>query len=290
MFIFDTSNSKHYYMRLHLFSILMLLFLLNSSSIAQGAYNYMDEREDTTRFFIGANLGAFFANKNTANVYSGSPDVTQFNISTILNNQFFKPTFDQFFGPSLYKVEEYPFNPKYRPAFEIGLHAGYNINKRLALFLDFNIAQLDVEQFFTIGIDDPTNGLVGPTLEQYALFGEENRLNLNIGTQFNFHESATSKAYVSVFFNMNDVDMRRNYIVIDETQYEIFHINNEQPDLRLGGIGYGGGAGLGYRFHVSQNVLADIYYNLIYTRTNLSEQFQPYGAQHSLGIRVLLAK
>lgn len=277
-------------MRLQFTLLSVLVFFLLSSVIGQGAYNYMDEKVDSTRFFVGVNLGGFFANSNTANVYSGSPSVTSFSIPTILDNQFYKPTFDEFFGPSPYGVSEYPFDPKYRPAFELGLHAGCNINKKVALFLDFNIAQLDVEQFFTIAIDDPTNQIIGPTLEQYAIFGEENRLNLNIGTQLNFHENANSKAYVSLFFNMNDVDMRRNYIVIDQTQYEVFHINDEQPDLRLGGIGYGGGAGLGYRFHVAQNILADIYYNMIYTRTNLSEEFQPFGAQHSLGIRILWAK
>ncbi len=277
-------------MRLYIIGILYSFILASSTAYSQkGAYNYMDQQEDTARFFVGANLGAFFANKNTAEVYSGSRNVTQFGIPTILENRFYQPTFDAYFKYP-YTVEEYPFDVKYRPAFELGLHAGYNINKRIALFLDFNIAQLDVEQFFTIAIDDPTNQLVGPTLEQYALFGEENRINLNVGTQFNFFESAQSKAYVSLFVNMNDVDMRRNYIVIDETQYEIYHINDEQPDLRLGGIGYGGGAGLGYRFHLADQVLADIYYNLIYTRTNLSEKYQPYGAQHSLGIRILWAR
>lgn len=277
-------------MRLHIIGILLSLILVSSGAKSQeGAYNYMDQQEDTTRFFVGANLGAFFANKNTAEVYSGTPSVTRFGIPTILTNRFYQPTFDAYFQYP-YTVEEYPFDVKYRPAFELGLHAGYNINNKIALFLDFNIAQLDVEQFFTIAIDDPTNQMIGPTLEQYALFGEENRLNLNVGTQLNFFESAQSKAYVSLFVNMNDVDMRRNYIVIDETQYEIYHINDEQPDLRLGGIGYGGGAGLGYRFHLADQVLADIYYNLIYTRTNLSEKYQPYGAQNSLGIRILWAK
>lgn len=277
-------------MRLKLPFLIGFIIISSSVVFSQGAYNYMDEQEETTRFFIGVNLGGFFANKKSAEVYSGSPNVTNFSIPTILNNQFYKPTFDQYFGPSPYKVEEYPFDIKYRPAFEIGLHTGYNINSKMALFLDFNIAQLDVEQFFTIAIDDPTNQIVGPTLEQYALFGEENRLNLNLGAQLNFYEGENSKAYLSLFFNMNDVDMRRNYIVINETQYEIFHINDEQPDLRLGGIGIGGGAGLGYRFHVSSNVLADLFYNMIYTKTNLSENYQYYNAQHSLGIRVLLAK
>lgn len=268
---------------------LLFLFSFSHASKGQGAYNYMDERIDSTKFFIGANVGAYFANNNGAKIYSGSPSVTRFSIPTILNNQFLKPTFDQFFGPSPYEVVEYPFEPRYQTAFELGLHAGINLTNRIGVFLDFNIAQLDVEQFFTIAIDDPTNQIVGPTLEQYPIFGEENRLNLNIGTQLTFFEKSTSKAYVSLFANINDLDMRTNYIVINDTRYEVYHINDEQPDLRLGGIGLGGGAGLGYRFHLSESVLGDIYYNMIYTQANYSNEFQPYGAQHSLGVRVLFA-
>ncbi len=273
-----------------IYIVLLLLITTPQLSKGQGAYNYMDERVDSTKFFVGANAGGYFANKNGAEIYSGSPGVTRFGIPTILTNRFFKPTFDQYFGPSPYEVVEYPFEPKYRPSFELGLHAGINLTNRIALFFDFNIAQLDVEQFFTIAIDDPTNQIVGPTLEQYPIFGEENRLNLNIGTQLTFYEKSTSKAYISLFANINDIDMRRNYIVINDTQYEVYHINDEQPDLRLGGIGVGGGAGLGYRFHLSEVVLGDFFYNLIYTQANYSDDFQPYGAQHSIGVRVLFAK
>ena len=55
-------------------------------------------------------------------------------------------------------------------------HVDYSIGeqKQNAIFLDFNIAQLRYEQFFTVGIDDPLNQSPEPLrFEQVPIFGEE---------------------------------------------------------------------------------------------------------------------
>ena len=84
--------------------------------------------------------------------------------------------------------------------------------------------------------------------------------------------------------------MRRNYIVIDNREYDIFHTSADGRNNRLGGIGYGGGSGLGLKFELGESILADIYYKLYYGQTNFRENYQPFNVHHSLGIRIIWGK
>jgi len=273
-----------------LFTLCGLLFLTNTTTAQDdGAYNYMDKKEDTSRFFIGINFGAFFANNNTAGIYSGTPSATPFGIQSILNRREFKQTFENYFQYP-YSIEEYPTDPSYKTAFEIGLHAGYRLGKRFSLFLDFNTVQLRFEQAFTVSIDDPKNQRVGPTYEAIPIFGKESRISVNLGLQYNFYTNGQSSAYVSLFGNATDVELKSNYFVVNNQQYELFHYNYNLPSQRVGGMGYGGGTGIGYKFHLNDQILADLYYNLTYTEINLKTGFQEYGIQNGLGVRILWAK
>lgn len=273
------------------YSILLILLIGNSPLLAQeeGAYNYMDEQEDTTRFFIGINFGAFFANNNTAGMYSGTPGATPYGIQTVFNRQEYQQIFNNYFQHP-YTIEEYPNDPKYNTAFEIGLHAGYRLGKRWSLFLDFNTVQLRYEQAFTVAINDPRNQQVGPTYQSIPIFGKESRIHVNLGLQYNFYTSNQSSAYISLFGNATDVEMKSNNFVVNNQQYELFHYDFNLPSQRIGGVGFGGGTGLGYKFHLNEQILADLYYNLTYTEINLKAGFQEYGIQNGLGVRILWAK
>lgn len=266
------------------FVLVLFLFLF------QSVYSQdFEEEKDSTGFFIGVNVGAFFPNHNTAYIYSGRQDVTPYGIRYIFDQPRNEQTFNDYFG-SNYDLAEYPFEPRYKNTLEIGLHLGYQINPDLAIFLDFNTAQLDYEQFFTVAINDPNNQSLEPTYEQLAIIGEENRFNLNLGTQVSFYKGETSTAYFSLFGNVNDVEMQRNYIIVDDINYPIAHIAAENPNLRPGGIGYGGGGGMGFKFELNEDFSMDFYYNLFYTTTNMTEEISPRGLQNSIGARIIWAK
>jgi len=266
-------------------SLLLMLFFTSTQVYSQDEY---DEKIDSVRFVFGLNFGAHFANSNTASLYTGSPNVSPFGIDYIFNRPFNQQVFDQFFN-NPYEIAEYPFNPKYRAASEIGFHTAYKFGPDWSntIYLDFNIAQVKFEQNFTVAIYDPQNQIPGPTYQQFPIFGRENRFHLNLGTQWSLYHDEGSNAYFSLFGNLNNVQMRRNYIVIDDREYEIFHRNVDRPSERLGGVGYGGGGGLGFKFSLTEDIIADFYYNLYYTQINFKEEFKPYGVQHSLGIRFI---
>lgn len=265
-----------------------LFFAINVSLSAQDD-DYEDETEvDSSRFSFGINVGAHFSNNNTAEIYTGTPAVTQFGIPNIFSQPFNREALDRYFRYP-YQIAEYPFDPVYRTASEIGVHFSYKFGTDLAnaIFIDFNTVQLKFEQFFTVAIDDPNNQTTEPTFERIPIFGRENRFHLNLGTQLSLHNGEASNAYFSLFGNINNVQMRRNYIVIDNREYEIFHRNFNRPNQRLGGIGYGGGAGLGFKFRLTDKIWTDFYYNLYYTQINLKEELQPFGVHHGLGLRVI---
>lgn len=274
-------------MKKSLLKILLIVAFVPTGLIAQDYTEAeLEEAVDSNRFAVGFNLNAYFPNHESADLYTGRPDVSTFGIEHIFNQPQNRQDFDDYFRAP-YQIAEYPFEPQYRTGAELGLHLSYRLDSSFYLFFDANIIQLSFEQFFTVQVDDPTNQSVEPNLERFAIFGEENRINLNLGFQYNFYRGETSLAYISAFGNVNDVEMQRNYFVINERRYNIFHLNNDSPDLTPGGIGTGGGGGLGFKFKFNESIWVDLNYHLCYTMINLTERFQDRALQNSLGIRVL---
>lgn len=267
--------------------LIYLLFIgIFSSPQFAFAQDWEEEETDSSYFFYGVNFGAFFPNHNTAELYSGAPSVTNFGIEHILSTQQFQQEFNDYFRFPYY-IAEYPIESRYRTSFEIGVNVGFQFNRNIAVFADLNAYRLSYEQFFTIGIQNPTNQSPQDDFERLPIFGEENRFHLNLGTQISYYNDESVNAYIALFGNVNDVELRRNYIVINNREYDIFHIALNNANERPGGIGFGGGASLGLKFVMGEHVLGDLYYTLLHTQTNMLENLQPRGLHHSIGIRVL---
>lgn len=271
-------------------SLFILLALLPFSFLNAQEYDY-DEEEDTTstKFFIGVNIGAHFSSDKTALQYSGSPSTTDFGIEYYLfERQDLTQTFrDYFIHP--FDIEEYPIEPRYQTTLEIGIHMGYQLTRDIAIFMDLNSVQLKYEQFITMSIRDPQNAnqLEPLTFEKIPLFGKESRFNFNLGTQISYYQQDATNAYLSVFGNFNAVQLEENYFVIDNIEYQILHPVNGNFNQKPAGVAYGGGGGLGIKFALSESILTDVYYNLYYTQTNLTENLNPYGFHNSIGLRLL---
>lgn len=264
--------------------------LLSSLAFSQ-TYNYEDEDTTKTKFFIGVNLGGHFVNNKTAVFYSGSPSITQFGVESFLfgNQPQVRQVFIDYFGTTEYNIEEYPFEPRYQSAFELGLNLGFQITDGIAFFLDLNSISLRYEQFLTVGIDVPQNqnSLEPVRFEKLPLFGRESRFNFNLGTQLSYYNENGTNAYLSLFGNLNGVQLEENYFEVNSQRYDILHPVDGNFNQKPSGLGYGGGAGLGLKFEVTEDILADIYYNLYYNQINLAENLKPYGFHNSVGIRVL---
>ncbi len=272
--------------------VLLIVFLSLPNCLAQQHWYKYDEVDSSkSRFFIGVNVAAFFTNAKTAGFYSGTPAITQFGVEHYLfDRQDLQQTFrDYFVHPYNREEIEYPLEPRYKTSVEIGLHVGYHLSNSFALYLDLNTVQLRYDQFVSIAIRDPQNAntLEPKTFVQLPLIGRETRFNLNLGTQISYYQEGETNAYFNFFGNLNGVQLSENYFVVNEVEYQIQHPVNDDFNQTPGGIGYGAGGGLGLKFGISEHVSADLFYQVYYQQINLSENLQPYGYNHSLGMRVI---
>ncbi|MEQ8909604.1 MAG: hypothetical protein RIC95_10460 [Vicingaceae bacterium] len=266
---------------------LFFLLCLSFSSFAQKNWYEQEEekKKDTNRFTIGVNLAAYFPNQNTAVLYNGSPNVTNYGVEFVFAQQVYQQRFNDYFQHP-YEVVEYPLDPRYQTGFELGLHLGYKFLPRFNGIFDFNLTQLDYERTFTVAIQDPNNGIPGPTYQQFPIIGEENRFFLNLGTQYEYFQAESSAAYLAVFAHANNIQMQDNYFVVNDQQYNIFHFNPNTSNQRAGGNAVGFGGGTGYKFKVYDRWWGELMYNFYYSEIQLTELITEKGLQHSAGIRV----
>lgn len=269
--------------RKFLFALIAILPFCNNTWAQD---DFLEEENDSSAFFFGINFGAHFANNKTAVIHTGAPNITAYGYDYIFSRPQLQPIFQNYFVYDYYIAED-PVDPVYKTTAEIGLHVGYKINSEISIYADLNSVQLDYEQFFTVGIRNPTNQSPNDDLERIPVIGKETRFNLNLGTQFSIYNNENNTAYFAVFANANDVEMGRNYIVVNTIQYEILHPVDGNFNRKPQGVGYGGGFGLGVKFNLSERILSDFNYNLYYTKTNLTENLNPFGIHHSIGLRVI---
>jgi hypothetical protein len=264
---------------------IFFFFLIIQSSNAQ-EYDYEEETNDSSKFFIGVNVGAFFANNNSAKIYSGTPNITPLGYDFILRADNFERLFRNYFIHDIAIVED-PIDPSYKTSIEIGLHAGYQLGKDVSIFMDLNSSQLKYEQFFTIEVKNPSNNTLIPDYRKIPILGKESRFNFNLGTQISYYNENGTNAYISLFGNVNGVKMEENYIVINNVEYNLLHPTNGDINLKPGGVGYGGGGGLGLKLELTESISTDLYYNLYYTKINMNEFINSFGVHNSIGIRVI---
>ncbi|NCP46095.1 MAG: hypothetical protein GW818_06670 [Flavobacteriales bacterium] len=266
------------------FLVIFIVYFLSQSSFTL----FAQEEEESKKgvFFGGVSIGSFFANSNTAVIYTGGSNITPYGINYILTLPQNKTTFDAYFKYP-YWVEELPQEPAYNTAFDIGLHLGVYLSKLNSIYLDLNITEINYEQTFTMAIDNPLNMSPEPTYEQIPIIGKEKRFNLNLGTQLSFYSQEKVALYWSFFGNINSVKLERNYIVINNREYEIFHNTQGEFNRKPGGVGYGGGTGLGFKYQLTEKITTDFTYNLFYTKVNMNENIQSFGLQHGLVLRII---
>jgi len=235
--------------------------------------------------FVTLGAGTHIANKKTAMMYSGGSNFTPFGIESVFSNPQIKPEFDAFFQYP-YSIVELPEGMKYRPSVEVGAMVGYRNENGTVFYLESNFSNLKVEDVFVVEVQNPNVGGQFP-LEQFAVFGEERRLNLNLGVQLTVNEINGAEIYLPVFANMNSTRLENNYFVVNNKQYQINHIVPGFPNQKPGGIGFGAGSGLGVRYALNSSFTFDVGYNLIYSRVRMTEQFFPWGIHHSVMLKVI---
>lgn len=265
--------------------ILTLLFSLTI------LFSHAQEEEESGWFF-GVNIGSHIANKKTAMMYSGGSNYSMYGIEWAFQNPYYKPKLDAYFQYP-YSIVELPNGMTYRPSVEIGGIIGYQADESVAIYAEANVGMLKIQDVFVVEIRDPNTTSVEYPLEQFPVYGEEQRLNINAGARFTIFNKNGVMGYLPLFGNFNSVKLEKNYFIINNETYNIVHNIQGITNNRPGGVGYGLGSGIGFKYRLNDNFLIDASYNGIYSKITMiresstQPEFSAWGLNHSILLRIL---
>lgn len=225
-------------------------------------------------------------------MYSGGSNFSIYGIEWAFDHPNYKTDFDNYFQYP-YEIVELPQDMSYRASIEIGGIVGYRVDNSLEVFAEANFGMLRVQDVFVVEIQNPNSTTVDYPLEQLPVFGEEQRLNFNLGARFSVFENNGLVGYLPLFGNFNSVKVERNYFIVNNREYNIVHniqgITNQKP----GGNGFGGGTGFGVKYRLNDRILLDASYNAHYSKVTMiretatQSEFSIWGLHHSVLFRVL---
>ena len=113
---------------------------------------------------------------------------------------------------------------------------------------------------------------------------------INLGFQKKIYEESKITLFYPIFVQFLEVKIVDNFITIDNQRYNIIHnfqtstISNQNQ----GRIGLGFGSGLVVNYFANKDVSFEFGYHIQYSKTNFSENLDPWGIQNSIFARIVL--
>lgn len=282
-----------------LFSVIVivintLVLLTNSNVIAQQLYS----KEDCIKrsgFEYGGIGGIYIASNSTADFYSGKPE-NENNFDYILNNSYWYEEIRHLidFYDTIF-VREYPEKMGYSPAFSFGLFVKYDFNCRTGIYAQFYYAKLRANDVVTIEVD-PKEYLTEPDIRLCPIRGVEERNLLDLGITHSIGMNKTARLTLGAGINMNNTLVKESAIYIGEKKYNMMRVygnrpyipnsNQQQYEIRQGGIGFGIFASVGARIEFSPVVAIEPGFTTHFMKVNL-EQSSVFTPQMNFYLRII---
>lgn len=247
-------------------------------------------------FVIGINGGVYLANRNTSIQYSGF--YNNYGINSIFNNSINKPYFDEYFQTQ-FNSQNYSImsgekdrlenNIKYNPSPEIGFHLGW-VKRKSKFFVDVNFSNIKVQDFINIEVQNQNFTMsTEPQYVPISITGNEKRNMINFGLLKTFYEESNLSILFPFFIQLLEVKIDENFIIVNNQQYYISHnFSTMNFDQNQGRYGLGLGSGLVFNYFIDKDLSFDVGYQMQYSKTNFSEQLNPWGFQQSIFARVII--
>lgn len=289
------------------------LVLLGWNVKAQ-VYNYEDgegpvDPDSISGLYIGLNLGAYFANNNSAYVYGGygyqrDGTINSFanawlNLSLQGNPEAVRRTSTALGlaeGEWAFAESDMPGLMQFGASFMYGGHLRYMFNADFGVYGELNATNPVTTGEFTIqtfsASPDPTQN---QPLRRFGIRGEEERLMINIGLhrvlmREKFERdgrSTTILPYVDVGLNTTFTKFEANFYSLDDGVNRdltlFFNAQNQFVDQAnlLTGVGFGGFASLGGQITLGSKFTINMGYNASFEQIKLGE-VNERGIQHQL--------
>ena len=247
-------------------------------------------------FVIGINGGVYLANRNTSIQYSGF--YNNYGINSIFNNFINKPYFDEYFQTQ-FNSQNYSImsgekdrlenNIKYNPSPEIGFHLGW-VKRKSKFFVDVNFSNIKVQDFINIEVQNQNFTMsTEPQYVPISITGNEKRNMINFGLLKTIYEESNLSILFPFFIQLLEVKIDENFIIVNNQQYYISHnFSTMNFDQNQGRYGLGLGSGLVFNYFIDKDLSFDVGYQMQYSKTNFSEQLNPWGFQQSIFARVII--
>ncbi|MCZ4408951.1 hypothetical protein O3Q51_09040 [Cryomorphaceae bacterium 1068] len=301
----------------------VLLFTLSGKA---QVYNYADGEGPTPPdsvkgFYIGGTIGAYFANKNTAQIYGGygyqrdgflnnfENSWLNFAINgpPIQNKQRTNDAMNAADGEWSFTESDMPGIMRYRPSFLFNVHFRYMLNSDFGFFMEMGGTFPVTVGEFTITRTNNT-GIQNDILETFAIRGEEQRLIINIGMHKVLGREAAERKgknpsilpYIDLGGTLTFTKYEANFINLDlgTNNVEFF---NPIVDLSiqrnvdgsvynqanvLTGVGLGGFGSVGLQLTLGRKFTIDFGYVANLQQINLGEVSE-IGLQHQFVLRAI---
>lgn len=197
--------------------------------------------EDTLRgLSFGLNIGSYFANAATANVYNGSGPFEGYINDAAMVRWYSIPERIGMDGPfalsndvreiqTFYNTQSYwfnldyaPTNMRYNPAMYVGLNVKWNFNRYAAIIMNMNASKLKAVGQFTMQITPSSqNNQFNSGTQLLSVAGEEQRFNLNLGYRQGWMMGDMSNFFVQVGGSMLGTKWMRNYALVANRQFDL---------------------------------------------------------------------
>ena len=257
-----------------------------------------------TGLSVFANAGAFWADNNTANFFSGRPE----NANTI-NRVLHSNTYGQqiwqrlvtngLISPSAIssynqlQVVEYA-NMYYRTSYQIGMGIRYDYTSGFGWLLRFDLARLGILGAFNLSSNNGTGILTNN--HQYircGIAGREDRINIDFAILKAIPLTYTVDLELDLGLNLNNCKVKENLMEIDGATYSILDVwDGQSPDagivsynyINQGGIGYGVFMSALLAYRIPSVGAIRLGYTCYHAKTVL-QGYSAMGWHHMLGLR-----
>ena len=276
--------------------LLLVLLVAPISSFSQKYSKGEDKVPKNKSWCFSINTGVAFANKYQANFYNGSSG-NQNTINYVLGNKYWNQEIRRLVQDT-FNLRELPTNMKYSPAFCVGFGIKKKFNNNFGVFGNFNFSRFKALDAFTMTIGNYPVGYSFPNIKTYAIWGKEDRTNIDLGVSMELKLVKQIYALVEVGFNINSTRVKENKIAIESATYTLIDIyannpytpntNMQEYQIKEGGLGIGAFVSPGFEFRFNQNVAVQLLGSFYWTRINLMH-YDAYKPQYNVMLRFVFS-
>ena len=318
------------YFNIIIFYSAISFFIFNTNSLkAQDSETEQDSSLQVNgpkgkKLHIGVFVGAYFANKYTANMYDGcgfdengiknsftSSFMNQYmtyyggqisnpssgvNTGTTTGTDLVAQTLNVNPGNWSFGPTDMPYDLTYNMTYLVGFNGSYNLNKTSSIIFNINGTKLTVNGKFTIATTNTVLGSASQTyLRQGSITGGEQRLMVQLGYQkvlgthdkINFFVEGGLNIVMSKFLK-NQALMQSVNPNVPALEIDLASIYNAPQynafRAKLTGVGVGIFAGAGIHLTINPKYTIQALYNPSYDKINLGDE-PSYKLQHGFGLR-----